>query len=818
VAKQTLLLISMFTVLISCEPYKSAEVNLGSTGENESGFDQPVGETMTYEKAIATHKGFIADAITRLYRGILQRDPDEGGFKSHFDFMSQNPQDGWAKLLTGFPESDEFKNEIQSKKTALEILTAMYEGLLGPNRALDPSGQETYLPLIQDEQYGAVALALGTSEEFYSKVYPFPGLSPSRARTAITKAYRAILGRDPDEGGLAAHSEYFLAKNMRGWFDVLNALSGSNEFKQNVWGKKTPDEILNQLYRGFFDRDADPSGHDSYIDLVKDKKIGEVAFVLGTSDEFFERLGKILPQKREGLVRLNGRTLVDDSGEFNALGATLFSAARWYKFNRPRLEKQLQTLKDNGFDYIRAIGTVAWPDREIDPRWPDYRQVIEGLTDFAYDKYGLRVQWTIFGDAQLIAPTYTERRRIVEMFLDVSKTRQQKIIMFEIANEHWANGFSGEEGRNQLIEFARYLNDRTPILVATSAAGGSNCEAFEAINPAGATDVGMMHFERTINEEDGPWRPVRQPWEYLNCKGPVAGDNNEPIGPGSSVACESDPMRMAMAAVTTYNSGLPFYVFHSRVGVGAGDKCGLNGDDDMANMPAINAFVAMKSFMPPGSSGWNRHDYTSYGNPIILYGDGVKFKTTTEGAQNGCMSNFASTKGDEFVSGPIGCRGTVKLEARFNLFAEVIHPLTGDVIRTVSLKAGESFDLNGLTAYVIKGTYTGGGGEVQCSGAPIDILRCHRARFGTPMQPDDLINFLRASARDFNRNNVEGGPYGILRKVSGRNCQGYSCDVICAGQGSSQKQWDVLISSEGAGTPTWGSPLPEIRIDTCVSQ
>ena len=40
---------------------------------------------------------------------------------------------------------------------------------------------------------------------------------------------------------------------------------------------------------------------------------------------------------------------------------------------------------------------------------------------------------------------------------------------------------------------------------------------------------------------------------------------------------------------------------------------------------------------------------------------------------------------------------------------------------------------------------------------------------------------------------VSGGPFGILEKASGNNCGGYSCDIICSGQGNAQKQWDVLI-------------------------
>src|SRR6187549_3199534 len=63
-------------------------------------------------------------------------------------------------------------------------------------------------------------------------------------------------------------------------------------------------------------------------------------------------------KRRTGPVRLDGHSLADDGGKFNALGASLFYGAWAYKNDRPRLERNLKTLADNGFDYIRVIGTV----------------------------------------------------------------------------------------------------------------------------------------------------------------------------------------------------------------------------------------------------------------------------------------------------------------------------------------------------------------------------------------------------------------------------------------------------------------------------
>ena len=85
------------------------------------------------------------------------------------------------------------------------------------------------------------------------------------------------------------------------------------------------------------------------------------------------------------------------------------------------------------------------------------------------------------------------------------------------------------------------------------------------------------------------------------------------------------------------------------------------------------------------------------------------------------------------------------------------------------------------------------------------------------MSASATVNFLIATAQSLTRNAIAGAPFGVLRKGGGTNCNGYSCDIICAGQGNSQKQWDVLGDSDGAQTPSWNGPdmVPNIRVDTC---
>jgi hypothetical protein len=85
------------------------------------------------------------------------------------------------------------------------------------------------------------------------------------------------------------------------------------------------------------------------------------------------------------------------------------------------------------------------------------------------------------------------------------------------------------------------------------------------------------------------------------------------------------------------------------------------------------------------------------------------------------------------------------------------------------------------------------------------------------MSSDQVLAFERAVAGDLNKSSIGGGPYGVLRKTSGASCGGYACDIICAGDGGSQRQWDILGDSDGAQTPAWNGPntAPNIRVDKC---
>jgi hypothetical protein len=414
---------------------------------------------------------------------------------------------------------------------------------------------------------------------------------------------------------------------------------------------------------------------------------------------------------RTGRVRLEGNALVDDGGPFVALGATMMWAAWAYKFDRPRLEANLAYLAEHGFHYVRALGVVGdheapdfWDGREIDWRWDDYDAVIAGLTDLAFHEYGLRIEWTLIGDGQKNIPSHDDRVALVDRFLAMSVGREQAIMHFELANEAWQNGFAGSEGVAELRELTRYMNDRTDILVAASAPAGFACEDVLEIYEGGVADLATIHFDRDLTKTEGAWRPVRQPWEHVYCEGAPVGSNNEPIGPGASVASEDDPVKLVAAAITTYVSNLPMYVFHSDAGV--------RGLEDFWTVPGIDAFGRLATVVPPDLPAWTRKNAHWADAPFQVFaGEAGTLHPDTMwpdlGApESGAVRAYGATQGDAFFVFPIGILDHVTMAARRDMELDVIDPMNGEIRAHHVLAAGERFDLAGAEALIVRGRFT----------------------------------------------------------------------------------------------------------------
>jgi len=398
----------------------------------------------------------------------------------------------------------------------------------------------------------------------------------------------------------------------------------------------------------------------------------------------------------------------------------LFWAAWGYKFDQPKLKANLQFLADNGFNYIRALGVVGcvndpndpsdyWAGREIKVSWPDYNEMIAGLTDLAYDQYGLRIEWTLIGDGQCTVPTTADKYDLINRFLAMSQGREHKIVHFELANEAWQNGFGGSDGLEELREMTSFMRANSDILVAASAPSGHKCEDAQAIYDGCIADIATIHFDRDIKKTEGAWRPVRQPWEHQYCSLPV-GSNNEPIGPGASVNTEHSPIKLVAGAIVTYISGLPLHVFHSNAGV--------RGDQDIWEMSGAESFSKIHELLAPDLSSWKAVNAHWSDSPFQVFA-GDKNGTLHpdemwvdyNGSTSGVVRAYGAKKGNDFVVFPIGIKNSVTMAPRKGMDFAVIDPITGATLECHSRPKDQQFKLTGYEAALIKGSFW-------CNGAP----------------------------------------------------------------------------------------------------
>lgn len=83
---------------------------------------------------------------------------------------------------------------------------------------------------------------------------------------------------------------------------------------------------------------------------------------------------------------------------------------------------------------------------------------------------------------------------------------------------------------------------------------------------------------------------------------------------------------------------------------------------------------------------------------------------------------------------------------------------------------------------------------VGAANAQQSVVEKYRGQYPTPMGADNTLKLLKQVAAETH--------FGIYRKTTGSNCNGYSCDIVCFG---GTEGVDILSDSEGAARPTWNA-------------
>lgn len=480
------------------------------------------------------------------------------------------------------------------------------------------------------------------------------------------------------------------------------------------------DTSVQGLHRMRFWIESPPTnaGWGCHLDLEAPGYISQMnlRYVLGEGDHELEPsvmmvAGPVVPthEKRTGLVARDGKATIDEQGQWHPLGTTFFWAMQGWKWERDRMKLNAVWLKSEGFDYVRILTLVAWPNRDIDPmkpHWSDWEQVLAEVIDFLYDECGLRVELTVDGKG-----TGNDLNSIASRVAGVvANGRVHKVLNFEMVNEYDVG--SGVEIQ-RMVPMARLVRDRVPNLIALSSPGswddlGAACTAQPTVLTAFTA-----HIDRGTG--DAKWRQVRQGYDFKNVRQWVS--SNEPPGPGSSVATNTNPLQLAMMRAVGVMCGGSAYVLHTGTGVfGDGNPhphAGARPPNfwEIDNIDAIcQALRKIDALLPAGCENWQvANTQWTPPLPVAPFQPHAHWEGMHGSGVNKAYSALAPD--GRVIQMPIGVLHHVEMTASYPLRDVTVYdpislqPLAGFAGRTFA--QGEKMDLPGaadsMVAYIIHG-------------------------------------------------------------------------------------------------------------------
>lgn len=249
-------------LLAQLEAEASEESLAVASEENESTFDENLS---IYGTGV---EGFV----TRMYRLILNRQPDSAGFSDWTSGLRSGKYKG-SDIIYGFFASNEYKARNRS---AEQSVTDAYNAVLG--RQPDADGKQYWI-----KAYNSGVSVLGIAAGFcgsteFQRLCSEYGISAGsmpyermewRDRNAnitqfVSRFYTKCLGRNYDIDGLNNWCAGLISGGLNG-ASLANGFIFSQEYKNK---HTTNIEYVTMLYATFFDRDPDSSGLYSWVEQL----------------------------------------------------------------------------------------------------------------------------------------------------------------------------------------------------------------------------------------------------------------------------------------------------------------------------------------------------------------------------------------------------------------------------------------------------------------------------------------------------------------------------------------------------------------------
>jgi hypothetical protein len=356
---------------------------------------------------------------------------------------------------------------------------------------------------------------------------------------------------------------------------------------------------------------------------------------------------------RQGLVRVEARSLQDDGGAFWPLGTTLMWALYgWMHGEQARVRQHFGWAAENGFDYLRILCQTPWQNETIDPLEPGFEQALGALLDCAYDEFGLRLELTLVGGG---AVNPLALAAVVARV--VANRRVHKVLNIECANE----SFQNLPDPAMLAAMCRELRGSLPASLPIALSSPGDWAAMANLTRTCGANLFTVHSDRQPG--DLGWRQVRQAWDF---KDPgLCVSNNEPPGPASSVAALDDPLQLAALRALGIICGAPAFVLHCGAGVYGRPFKTPTGfrPANLWEVPNIDAIVervrGVDRLLPEGVENWpkSNNGWVAPNPRLPLQALG------SDWSKDGPNKTYGALQGANFCLMALGVRSFVKFRA-----------------------------------------------------------------------------------------------------------------------------------------------------------
>lgn len=396
-----------------------------------------------------------------------------------------------------------------------------------------------------------------------------------------------------------------------------------------------------------------------------------------------------------GLSRFFGsRAVGDDDGPKLYVGLSRMAWLWFWKFDRDRVLRELDADRAAGYRYGRVLAQVGdpangadyWAGRIVDPDWPDYQDLIAGLTDAAAER-GHLIEWTVSGKG---GPYDNPAKRpdLIRRVAPVLNAHRLGCLFGEIMNEP---NVQNEIGASEILDLAALAKSLCPSLpwatgaVWTEAGWIADDPSWSGgFSPAGWArtqgDVGICHLDRDMSRSELRDRPWRQGWDVgLESR---RWADNEAVGPGSSVTSENRPDVLRSHRAVNFICRAFASTLHGKPGV-RGDLRWEDPDFKAAYLQAPKAVRFLPGNLPNGSQENANRNYPN--RPFTLDDPYVR---AGNGNTRGIVRAYSCQVDGVFYTIPFGPVSAYELKVERNLRVTCLQQDTGDQVWERDYAAG----------------------------------------------------------------------------------------------------------------------------------